>query len=90
MHFSSNRLQSLYDIVNSDHVRQMKNTNDIKNALYEPIMAVLQNDAALDEARNWKMFYSVIRHYEDVNYREYQLMDRETSMCMSLYMYVRR
>ena len=88
MQIHSNILQSLYDLVHSDDVRQLKHTHHIKNALYKPIMAVLQNDAALSEAKNWKAFLDVIKHHENINYRSYELMDKDESMCMSLYMYI--
>ena len=85
--FKNTKVQTLYNVAHSGPVAQLKHTTDIKNALLPYINDVINDTDAYLEAREWKEFYPVIEHVEH-NINIYKLMDYETSMCFSLYMFI--
>lgn len=85
--FKSNILNSLYDLVHSQEIKNLSTTNEIYMALYKPIMAVIKNKVALEESYNWVDFDSVLKHYYDHKH-EYVNMNIDESMCFSLFMNV--
>ena len=87
--FNNSKVQELYDIANSSAVANLKNTNSIREILFPLIQEIVNNPDAYNEAKeNWYAFEGVSKHYDCIDYKEFKLMDFETSVSFSLYMYI--
>ncbi len=88
LQFKNSKVQELYDLANSELVANLKNTNDIREALLPLIQEIVNNQEAYIEAKDkWYAFKGVSNHY-DLNLKEFKQMDFESSVCFSLYMYM--
>ncbi len=86
--FNNIKVQTLYNLANSSPVAKLENTTDIKNVLLPYINDVINDtDAYLEAREKWNAFTSVINHVEKQE-KTYIRMDYDTSMCISLYMYI--
>lgn len=86
LRFVNNKLQSLYDRVYSQEVAALNTTDDIYNTLHELIEAVVSDPRAMDEAKTWNEFRTVLDHQN--GRQEFLQMNFYVSRAFSLWMYV--
>jgi len=86
LHFVNNKVQALYDSVNSYEVSQMNTAIDIYNALNVLIEAVINDPRAINEANAWPAFSTIIDHQNGIH--SFQQMNLSVSRAFSLWMYI--
>jgi hypothetical protein len=86
--FKNSNLQRLYDVATSNFVAKIPHTQDIHMVLYPYILLVIKDPEAYQEgiASNWQPFTAIIDHVN--GNKHFKLMDHETSMCFSMFMYI--
>ncbi len=85
--FNSEKITTLYNILHDkEFLDNYKTPISISNVLYPYIESIINDPDAYNEAKQWNSFASVVEHIEDNNII-FKNMDKNISMCFSLFMY---
>ncbi len=85
--FNNIILQRLHEVANSNLVANLKTPNDICDVIYPYVRAVIDDVNAYEESKTSYVYKCISSHIES-NIPYYKLMDFNTSMCFTLYMYI--
>jgi hypothetical protein len=88
LQFENKTVQDLYNFANSNEFAKLDIANEMRDHILPFIKAVVEDKSAYEEAVNkWEEFRTVKEHLE-TDKLTFNDLDKETSMCTSLWFYI--